>query len=145
MFPKIQSSSLVIGFRLLAKGIFPKCILSGFCLRNAAKLPNIFGETYASVEFRFDRMKKRILRLCNNEVKSIEVMYQCHFQQQLKTSGTKIHQFFNSRHPNSLTPRSKPPPMMVLRQGCRGGTTELYRLVAKSTPTCTSQICKGSS
>ena len=75
-------------------------------------------------------IKERIMSNCRHEVDTIEVMYQCEFEAQLKTAGTAIYEFFNSLE-TDLTPKSKPPPAMAVRNGLRGGCVELFSLVAQ--------------
>ena len=76
-------------------------------------------------------MSKRILKECRDKVSSIEIVYQCEFETQMRTPGNPIYNFFNSST-NSLSAKTKSPPPMAPRSGLRGGCVEVFDLVGKA-------------
>ena len=76
---------------------------------------NIYGEVYAVKMNCFKRMVDNILIHCR-EIESVELMYQCDFEKNLQTEGTKIYQFFNDPESN-MTAKTKPPPPFHPRAG----------------------------
>ena len=70
---------------------------------------NIYGEVYAVKMKRFNTMIENILKTYP-EIHTVTLMYQCDFERELHSVGSKIHQFFNSNLDNNLTPKSKAPP-----------------------------------
>ena len=81
---------------------------------------NFFGNSYSSLEAKFESWKEEVLNRYKDDVEHIEVMYQCHFEREMNTPGTKIHEFLHSPD-NILTPKTKKPPTMAVRNGLRGG------------------------
>ena len=82
---------------------------------------NIYGEVYAVKMHRFKRMIENILIHCQ-EIESVELMYQCDFEKELQTKGSKIYDFFIN--PDSkMTAKTKPPPPFHPRAG-----EEVYRM-----------------
>ena len=93
---------------------------------------NIFGQTYESRETQFRNMEKRILRECSDKIDSIQTIYQCEFEKDMTTPGNDIYNFFHSDQ-TSLTPKSKKPKPMVIREGLRGGMVEAFNILARAT------------
>ena len=57
------------------------------------------------------------------------MVYQCEFGKRVKTPGTKEYQFFQpAGHQN----KPKKPPPMAIRDGLRGGCTELFCIDAEA-------------
>ena len=94
---------------------------------------NIYGDVYAVLEYRFEAMKRCILSRCGDRVEKVEVMFQCRFEKELRTPNTKIYNFFHGGSSLAMTSSTKHPPVMVLRDACRGGFTECFQMVAHAT------------
>ena len=92
---------------------------------------NIYGQTYESQARQFEQMRKRILKECSDRIDSIEVIYHCQFQKLLKTPGNDIYRFFNSSS-ESMTAKTRPPPLLSPRSGLRGGCVEVFNMVGKA-------------
>ena len=83
---------------------------------------NFYGQWYSQLESNFEKLKASILRNCRHLVDTIEVVYQCEFEAEARTPGTKEYLFFNS---GNLKANSKPAPQMAVRDGLIGGCVEL--------------------
>ena len=90
---------------------------------------NIFNETYLSVNNRFEDIKRRIFKTCPDKVKKIIVMYECYFYDEMKTPGSPIHNFFKS---SNLSIKSKKPQIMQPREALKGGSVQLFRVIARA-------------
>ena len=77
-------------------------------------------------------MLTSILKDHADDIKEVEVVYQCEFQKRVKTPGTKEHQFFKSLETGPTSPKSKKPPPMAVRDGLRGGCVELFSVDAEA-------------